>query len=152
MSLPQFPHASEEFKRKNRQLFTTIDEGKGVFAKGTLGQVLLEPEDPPPTRAELRNEKELQDQIAGFLNRHNVVVIRSRMDRETSNNVGTPDLIFAIKGIAVGMECKMPTKKLTKAQADMMRQMTANGWRCFTVFGYDEAVQIINKIFLESLA
>lgn len=134
-----FPNASASFKADNPH----------IFPKGTLGQVLLEPENPGPTREEAKIEKELQEQIIGFLERNNTVVIRSRTDKKTSTNVGTPDLIFALKGRAVGFEVKMPGKKPTKEQTEMMARMTANGWRCYVIESYDQAVVTYNKLFLK---
>jgi len=129
----EFPNASESFKQENPR----------IFAEGTLGQVLLEPK---PTKAEVKSEKQLQEQIVGFLERNGTVVIRSRMDRKTSTNVGTPDLLFAIRTRAVAFEVKLPGMKPHKAQEDMMRRMTENGWACFIVDSYDDAVRIFKYI------
>jgi hypothetical protein len=133
----QFPNASESFKRENPH----------IFAEGTLGQILLEPRDPEPTKAEIKSEKQLQEQIVGFLERNNTVVIRSRMDRKTSTNVGTPDLLFAVKLRPVAFEVKLPGKKPTEEQHRMMLRMTGNGWACFIIHSYDQAVQVYDSLF-----
>jgi hypothetical protein len=133
----QFPNASSSFKKENPH----------IFAEGTLGQILLEPRDPEPTKAEIRSEKQLQEQIVGFLERNNTVVIRSRMDRKTSTNVGTPDLLFAVKLRPVAFEVKLPGKKPTEEQRNMMLRMTGNGWACFIIHSYDEAVQVYDSLF-----
>lgn len=140
MSLPTFPRASVSFKAANPQ----------IFAKGTLGQVLLEPEDPGPTKEEAKSEKILQAQITGFLERNNnTVVIRSRTDRKTTVNVGLPDLLFALKGHPIGFEVKLPGKKPTKEQEKMMEKMRHNGWLCYVIDSYDQAVETYNKLFLK---
>jgi len=134
--IPEFPNASESFKRKNPQ----------IFADGTLGQVLLEPKEREPTKEEIKSEKQLQEQIVGFLERNGTVVIRSRMDRKTSINVGTPDLLFAVRTRAVAFEVKLPGKKPTEEQHKMMLQMTGNGWACFIVHSYDQAVELFESL------
>jgi hypothetical protein len=134
----EFPHASQSFR----------DSNPHIFAQGTLGQVLLEPEE-DLTKWEARSEKELQDQIAGFLERNNTVVIRSRTDKKTTTALGTPDLLFALKGCAVAYEIKLPGKKATKVQKEMMARMVANGWLCFVIDDYDKAVETTNKLFLQ---
>lgn len=138
----EFTQASKSFRELNPQIFSA-ETPKGTFAEGTLGQVLLEPK---PTKEEAKSEKQLQDQITAYLERHGTVVIRSRMDRKTSNNLGTPDLLFAIRMRAVAMEVKLPGKKLTEEQHNMMLRMTGNGWACFTVHSYDQAVEVIRGI------
>lgn len=137
----QFPNATESFKAANPH----------IFAKGTLGQVLVEPEESEPTKEEAKSEKELQEQITGFLERNNIVVIKSRTDKKTSTNVGTPDLLFALKGRPIAYEVKFPGKKATREQQTMMDKMTANGWRCFVIHSYDKAVAEYNKLFLQSV-
>jgi hypothetical protein len=134
----KFPNASESFKEANPH----------IFAEGTLGQILLEPKESEPTKAEIKSEKQLQDQIVGFLERNNVVVIRSRMDRKTSINVGTPDLLFSVRMRAVAFEVKLPGKKPTEEQRNLMLRMTGNGWACFIIHSYDEAVEVFKNISL----
>lgn len=138
--MTEFSQASESFKAANPHIF------------GNLGNDLAlgrGPTESEPTKEEAKSEKELQEQIVGFLERNNTVVIRSRTDKKTSTNVGTPDLLFAIKGRAIAFEVKLPTKKTTKEQRDMMEKMTANGWLCFVIYSYDKAVETANKLFLQ---
>ncbi|PWT88671.1 MAG: hypothetical protein C5B54_10210 [Acidobacteria bacterium] len=136
---PEFSQASESFKKANPH----------IFAEGTLGQILLEPHDPAPTKEEIKSEKELQDQIEGHLERANIVVIRQRMDKKTTTAVGTPDLLFALKGQATAFECKAKGKKATPDQVKMMQRMSANGWICRVVDDYDAAIHEIHKIILQ---
>lgn len=133
---PEFSQASESFKKANPHLFT-ISQEPVVFAKA---------EEKAPTRAELKSEKELQEQITGFLERNGTVVIRSRMDKKTSINVGTPDLLFSIRSRAVGFEVKLPGQKPTEQQRNMMQRMTENGWICRVVESYPQAVKIFYEI------
>lgn len=128
----EFPNASESFKRENPH----------IFAEG----VLLEPTEKEQTKEEIKSEKQLQEQIVGFLERNNTVVIRSRMDRKTSTNVGTPDLLFAVRKRAVAFEVKLPGKKPTEEQHNMLLAMERNGWACFIVHSYDEAVEVFSSL------
>jgi hypothetical protein len=112
---------------------------------------LLEPNERSlPSKEDLKLEKELQNQITGFLERNGTVVIRSRTDRKTSTNVGTPDLLFALQGRPVAYEVKLPGKKPTKDQREMMDRMTGNGWLCFVIETYDQAVTVYRKLFLKN--
>jgi hypothetical protein len=147
---PEFSQASESFKAANPHIF---GQGGDASSNQTPMKYEAAPTVPSagaaPTKAELKLEKELQEQIVGFLERNNTVVIRSRMDRKTSTNVGTPDLLFALKGRAVAFEVKRPGEKPTHTQWKMMDQMTANGWLCYVIDSYDQAVEAYQKLFLK---
>jgi hypothetical protein len=65
------------------------------------------------------------------------------MDRKTSNKVGTPDFLFAIKGKPVAVECKHEGGKLTSEQAETLCRMESNGWQCFVVRKFNEFQAII---------
>jgi hypothetical protein len=132
----QFPNASESFKRENPH----------IFADGTLGQILLEPKPAEPTKEEIKSEKQLQEQIIGFLERNNIVVIRSRTDKKSTTNVGTPDLLFAVRMRACAFEVKLPGKKPTEEQHKMMLRMTGNGWACFIIHSYDDAITVYRNL------
>ena len=75
---------------------------------------------PPPACAEPDTdtpEAEIQDQIEAECRRRGWYVVRSRMDKPTTNGVGTPDLIIAIDcGRTLWVECKHPKRKPTEAQ------------------------------------
>lgn len=93
-----------------------------------------------------RTESELQIQIKTMLNRNGIKVVRSRMDKRTTTEKGTPDLIFAVNGQPIAWEVKMPGKKPTAEQVETMRDMTANGWRCSVVESYDQALAIYTAL------
>ena len=130
--IPKFSQASESFKAANPHLFQ--NEPTVPFSEQ------------PPSKEEIKSEKQLQEQIAGFLQRNHTVVIRSRMDRKTSTNLGTPDLLFALNGRAIAFEVKLPGRKPTEEQADMMQRMSRNGWACYIITKYDQAVEIFQEI------
>jgi hypothetical protein len=133
---PEFSQASESFKQANPH----------IFAEKSCPLVEIPKE---LDKAEVKNERDLQDQLAGFLERNGVVVVRSRMDKKTGTAIGTPDLLFALKGHAVAFECKVAGRKPTKEQQAMIAKMSNNGWRCYVIDSYDKGVETINKLFLE---
>lgn len=82
----------------------------------------------------IKSEKELQRQCVAMLRLRGIFVIVSRMDKRTSNQVGTPDLIFSLMrendfiGRPCGFECKLKGNKPTPEQEKVMGQMASNGW------------------------
>lgn len=65
----------------------------------------------------VEREKDLHDDIKDECRRRGWIPIFSRMDRKTSNPVGTPDFIIATHdGRTLYCECKSRTGKLSAAQ------------------------------------
>lgn len=136
---PDFSNASESFKNANPHLFPTGCSEQDL-------NLARPPDEIPQSKEEVKNEKELQEQIRGYLEQNNTVVIRSRMDKKTGTPVGTPDLLFAVRGMAVAFEVKLPGRRTTPEQDKMMKRMSANGWSCFVVYSFDEAIEIYRKL------
>ena len=107
-------------------------------------------------RGEARSEKALQRDCINLLRLRGIEPIVSRMDKKTSNNLGTPDLIFAVIGHdghrdriwACAVEIKLPGKHLNIHQRVMRKAMTShpNHWLCRTITSVSEM-----KMFLEGL-
>ena len=57
-------------------------------------------------RAEVRNERKLQQQVAQFLDLKGVPYCWQRTDRKATGRPGTPDFIFCLKGRFCAIECK----------------------------------------------
>lgn len=75
-----------------------------------------------------KDEKEIQKQVAGYLRLLNVWFTASRMDRRTSNAVGTPDFILPYKGHAVFFECKCAwSRALRPEQAKAREEIIKQG-------------------------
>jgi len=89
-------------------------------------------------KADVKREKELQNQIENFLRLRGITAIRSAMHRKTSNNLGTPDFLFAIWGRAVALECKLPGQKPTEDQKRVMAGLAKDGWYVKIVHSLDE--------------
>jgi hypothetical protein len=93
------------------------------------------------TSAELRaaaiakDERELQKQLANYLRLLGLWFTQSRMDRRTSNTVGTPDFVFPYKSAAVYWEVKCPwSRALRPEQAKAREAIIKQGgeWRLIT--------------------
>jgi hypothetical protein len=91
------------------------------------------------TRNEHKREKELQNQIDGWLRIRGITAIRSGTHRKTSNNVGCPDLIFCVRGRACALEAKLPGQKPTPEQERFMCALAKDGWFVKVVHSLDEA-------------
>ena len=116
-------------------------------------------------QGEAKSEKELQRAIVGLLRLKGIEPIVSRMDRRTSNNVGTPDILFAVEtkseaeGIAGGFlitiacawEVKMPGKSLEPHQRKMSETLanSPNGWRVRVIHSIDEALALLREMGIE---
>lgn len=86
-------------------------------------------------KAIAKDERELQKQIANYLRLLGVWNIQSRMDRRTSNTLGTPDFVFPYKGNAVFFECKCSwSKSLRTEQAHARNEILKQGgiWKLIT--------------------
>lgn len=94
-------------------------------------------------KADLRREKELQRDIENWLRLRGITAIRSRMDRKTSNNCGTPDFLFAVRGQAVAIEVKLPGCSLSDDQIRIRQGMIADGWNYSVVTSLDEAIAVV---------
>lgn len=108
-------------------------------------------------RAQVKSERDLQKLIEALLRLKGVEPIRSRMDRKTSNNLGTPDFLFAVKGMIEGeqpftrnkprifacaWEVKLPGGKLSLEQTQMAARMISepNAWEWTIITSVDDAL------------
>lgn len=90
---------------------------------------------------------QLQSQVAKLLDRLGIVYIRSRTDKRSRTQAGTPDFIFASWTLGEGAtpvawEIKLPKKKLRADQEKMRERMESwpNAWRYSVITSVDEAV------------
>jgi hypothetical protein len=94
-------------------------------------------------KADHKREKELQTEIDNWLRLRGITAIRSRMDKRTSNNVGTPDFVFAVRGRAVALEAKLPGNRPTTEQERFLCALIGDGWYVKVVHSLDEARQAV---------
>lgn len=88
-------------------------------------------------KAIVKDERELQKQIANYLRLLGVWNIQSRMDKRASNTLGTPDFVFPYKGNFVAWEVKIPwAKSLRPEQTHARDGIIKQGgeWRLITAF------------------
>jgi hypothetical protein len=88
-------------------------------------------------------EATLQRSITKALNALGIHVIRSRMDRRATTQAGTPDLIFAHRGIPYALEVKTAKGKCSPAQLSTHFQMGINGWRVAVVRDLQAAIDFV---------
>lgn len=96
-------------------------------------------------KSEAKREKELQNQIENWLRLRGITAIRSRMDRATSNNRGTPDFLFAVSGRAVALEVKVHGN-LTPEQLKMIIALRKDGWRVQVIYSLEEARAVVLEV------
>jgi hypothetical protein len=89
-----------------------------------------------------KDERELQKQLANYLRLLGLWFTQSRMDRRTSNTVGTPDFVFPYRGAAVYWEVKCPwSRALRPEQAKAREAILKQGgeWRLITCLAEAQA-------------
>ena len=98
------------------------------------------------------DESELHDQIMAECRRRGWLVINSRMDRPTTNGVGSPDFVIAgTKGSPEGtqwpqvyfVEAKSRTGKLRPEQSAMIAQAARYGHTIHVVRSFDEFLKLL---------
>jgi hypothetical protein len=115
-------------------------------------------------QAEVKIEKDLHRQIENLLRIRNVQFFSSRMDRRTTTQVGTPDILFCVlvwvfdkltqstfqMPQAHAWELKIGGRALDPEQVKMFEQMTAkpNGWTCRTIRSVDDALAELKRLGL----
>lgn len=102
---------------------------------------------------EARNERQLQEQIANYLRLNGIFFIRSRMDKKSTTQCGTPDFCFCVPRILecppyvrptpTAIEVKYGKGALSDEQIEVHAQMITNGWHVHVVHTFDEAVKAI---------
>jgi hypothetical protein len=115
--------------------------------------------------AEIKSERDLHRAVANLLRLRGIEFFESRMDRKTTNQIGTPDFIFAVSyrpnyddttasllnwPVACGWELKLPGRKLDPEQQAMFARMTTapNGWQCCVITSVDQALAELRRLGL----
>lgn len=94
---------------------------------------------------DVRSERDLQKQIANLLRLRGIWFSWARMDRATTNMLGTPDFLFARAGQACAMEVKFGKGKLRVEQERAVLEMERNGWCVAVVRSVEEAREFLNN-------
>ncbi len=97
-----------------------------------------------------QSEKELQDQIAGYLSQNGVYYTRSRMDKRTTNRMGTPDFLCCVpsgnQGVFLAIECKAKDRRPTKEQAEEMWAISRSYGRTLLAYNIESVQSAIQEI------
>lgn len=99
-------------------------------------------------KADVKTEKDLQKAIISLLRLKGFEPIVSRMDKRTSNNIGTPDILFVTLDllrasiVACAWEVKLPGEQLREEQERMMVRLITppNFWSYSLIHSVDEAI------------
>ena len=107
------------------------------------------------SRITLKLEKELQKQIMGWLEIHDVFAARQRMDKKSNLRPGYPDIWFVWRSsygmpVPVAVECKVGGERQTREQMQAQARMEKDGWRYFLVRSLPELIEILLPISTNS--
>lgn len=98
-------------------------------------------------RQAVRLERELHDQIAGYLRLKGVrVAVHSRMDKRTTTRKGIPDFLFCWERRPVALEAKLPGCDPTEEQIRVMSEMEADGWFVRVVHSIEEVIHQLKEV------
>jgi hypothetical protein len=127
-------------------------EDRKAFGKGAMTA------EDALARFEVKSERELQKQIVALLRLKGIEPIVSTFGKRTSNNVGTPDILFAVQATSEGSEwrepiaweCKFAKGALSIEQQRMAVRMSTppNGWTVKTITSVDEAIAELKELEL----
>ena len=97
---------------------------------------------PRPTA---KSEADIQNEIADWLRSlgRECYWVRSRMDKATTNAIGTPDFIGWHRGQPWAMEVKRPGQKQRREQAGELMRCELAGGRAAVVHSLAEAVEFL---------
>lgn len=117
------------------------EDRKGLGKAGLLPEEAL-------AKMEIKGERDLQKQIVGLLRIKGIEPIVSAFGKKTTNNVGTPDIIFAAELYACAWEVKIPGGKRSIEQEQMAVRLSTppNGWRYLVVTSFDQALAELHSI------
>lgn len=89
-------------------------------------------------------EKILQKQIMGWLEIRGIFAGCQRMDKKSTLRRGWADIVCAVHGWPLALECKSATGKQTGDQIEAMNRLIRDGWIFRLVRSLEEVVSIVN--------
>lgn len=110
--------------------------------RATMGSHNQLPEETASKNA-YKLEKELQEQCAAHLRRHEIPFFRQRMDRKTTGTVGWPDFTIPVNGRTLYMECKTWDGSLSAEQQTLSSAFLRHGHTIFVVRSYDQFLVLL---------
>ncbi len=116
------------------------------------------------THNEHRNERALHNQVENLLRLKGIAYLHQRMDRKSRGIKGWPDYVFAVlllptasktdptgnvrTPVPCAWELKLPGKKLSPEQEELMRRMTSgvNAWHYRIIHTLQEAADDLRSL------
>ena len=94
-----------------------------------------------PTAPSKQSEAQIQEAIAAYLRGfgRDCQFVRSRMDKPTTYQLGTPDFVGVLRGVPFALEVKRPGCKETREQAGQIMAWQLAGARVAVVHSLEEA-------------
>lgn len=89
-------------------------------------------------RIEIKSERQLQGLLVGLLRVRGIEPLWFRTDKRTRATVGWPDITFALRGIAVAWEVKLPGEKPRPEQLAMHEALKRDGWAVSVITGFNQ--------------
>lgn len=94
-------------------------------------------------KADVKSERELQNQIENWLRLNSIPAFRQRMDRKSNMPIGTPDFLVCWRGCFYAFEVKVGNNKPTKEQEQCLDAIRAAGGFAFVVRSLMEVKMVI---------
>lgn len=95
------------------------------------------------SKADLKAERDLQNQIASWLRLHDIWTDWDAMNKRRTGTKGTPDFLFSLNGCACALEAKFGDGKTSPDQDKAIAAMRANGWRVAVVRSLEEVIAFL---------
>jgi len=100
-----------------------------------------------PNKMDVKEEKVLQSQCEGLLNRRDIEYVH--LSFRAREKIGWPDLTFALKvrdstSYPVVVELKSAKGSLRKSQVEMLIRLKKDGWKVYVMRRYETFLDLIN--------
>lgn len=98
-----------------------------------------------PGYYEIDDEGKFHEEIIAYLKAEGVHgIVHSRMDQPTTQQVGVPDFLFAVKGVPVALEAKVKGRKTTLAQTGWLMALSLDGWVTMVVRSLEDVKKAVS--------
>ena len=84
--------------------------------------------------------------MMNLLNLRGIYFCHSRMDRKSTNAVGTPDFIMCINSGFAAVEVKVGKNKCSEAQSEHLERIKASGGKVAVIHSLEEFRDFLNEL------